>query len=138
MRNWAQNASRIQDKDRQKQIPEQLYLLHREPRWNHFERMVVEILTMLDGEEDCKTYLRSTYLNTEERIKEWAPYSRAGLVAHTNMAVERWHRTLKRTYLNGSQNSRIDQALFYLFKAIEDINRECNVQVTWKVLNNQY
>uniref|UniRef100_A0A914WK58 SWIM-type domain-containing protein n=1 Tax=Plectus sambesii TaxID=2011161 RepID=A0A914WK58_9BILA len=138
MRNWAQNASRIQDKDRQKNILEQLYLLHREPRRNHFDKMIVEILTMLENEEEYKIYLHSTYLNTEERIKEWAPYSRAGLVAHTNMAVERWHRTLKRTYLNGSQNSRIDQVLFYLFKAIEDLNRECDVQANRKVLNNQY
>uniref|UniRef100_A0A914XIQ2 MULE transposase domain-containing protein n=1 Tax=Plectus sambesii TaxID=2011161 RepID=A0A914XIQ2_9BILA len=138
MRNWALNKGKIEDKERQQHILEQLYLLHREPRRIKFDQMLVEILTMLDEEVEYKSYLQSTYLNTEERIKEWAPYSRAGLVAHTNMAVERWHRTLKRTYLNGSQNSRIDQVLFYLFKAIEDLNRECDVQANRKVLNNQY
>uniref|UniRef100_A0A914V2Y8 C2H2-type domain-containing protein n=1 Tax=Plectus sambesii TaxID=2011161 RepID=A0A914V2Y8_9BILA len=84
------------------------------------------------------------YFCKEESAEQFLPFfkaireRRASLVANTNMAVEQWHRTLKRTYLNGSQNSRIDQVLFYLFKAIEDINRECDVQAACKVLNNQY
>lgn len=61
MRNWAQNGSRIKDKALQNNILEQLYMLHREPRRNEFDRMLVEIMTRLENEPDFQKYLLDWY-----------------------------------------------------------------------------
>lgn len=54
------------------------------------------------------------------RAREWAACFRVGSRANTNMFVERFHRTLKKVYLEKKQNRRVDHLIFKLRKIARD------------------
>jgi len=124
---------------------------------SHFSQTTVEsfhsrlsVLQSLFDKEEFKefgAYFRSTYLQTSERIDQWAAFVRiCRTVVNTNMFLESWHRfvemfiftvlylcvvfrTLKMKYLNRRMNKRLDELIAILFQAVKDIEHQMLIQV---------
>lgn len=56
-------------------------------------------------------------------------------MVNTNMVLERFHHTLKSTYLNRSENRRLDFVLRALLRCTADMVREVEVMVCLQILN---
>ena len=63
-------------------------------------------------------YFSAYYSN---RVEEWALFHRKWNMVNTNMFFEAFHRLLKKVYLEGKQNRRLDTLLTILFQIAKDL-----------------
>ncbi|KAF9920166.1 hypothetical protein FBU30_010047 [Linnemannia zychae] len=66
------------------------------------------------------TFLEKNWIN-KEKMPEWAPLYRSNYQnMDTNNLVERWHRNLKHTYLDGKRNLRADDLIYILLGVVDN------------------
>ncbi|CAJ0588737.1 unnamed protein product [Cylicocyclus nassatus] len=80
-------------------------------------------------------YFRRYYLRREE---EWAPYNRVASIANTTMICERWHRTLKYTFLGSSSNKRADELVHILIGITPILAREHLIQDARGIIEGKF
>jgi hypothetical protein len=87
-----------------------------EPVITNFTKQVVDILDELrsHGATEFEKYFLG-YLKPG-RVELWRASDRRLAVANVNMALERFHLTMKETFFKRSQNKRLDECIDLLLK----------------------
>ncbi|KAK6054170.1 hypothetical protein COOONC_08326 [Cooperia oncophora] len=121
-----------------------LFTVSNKPEWHRCLSYLYKRLRELqsNGEESVKEaaatfeqYLSSNYIPKKEA---WAPYARCSSIMNTNMFNERFHRSLKYTYLNKTSNSRLDALLQAMLDIVSDTVRSHEIMDTRDLMEGKF
>ena len=108
----------VSDKEERALVYYQLCLLHDETDEVVFSGLHQQFLSyILANHTRFFQYFKNTYAM---RCGQWVACYRKGTIVNTNMHLEAFHRLLKKVYLEGKHNRRLDNLLSILVRVARD------------------
>uniref|UniRef100_A0A146KRK5 C2H2-type domain-containing protein n=1 Tax=Lygus hesperus TaxID=30085 RepID=A0A146KRK5_LYGHE len=117
---WKLKLGRIMDRDKRLWIYERLKACQLQCDINEFSEMFESLLYDLNQSEDTKYvfhYINEYYTNRPEL---WANAHKIGIKINTNLYLDNFHRSIRRSFMQGRDKRRLDKCIIAVNNYIMD------------------
>jgi hypothetical protein len=119
LRAWKKNLQKVK-KEKQQELYDSLRTLLQETDMNTFTTTFEALIHNFTHDKDLAEFGAYFMKYYSDNVPYWAYCHRVNAGINTNMHIERFHKTLKYSYLNAKNNKRLDKTIDALMKLLED------------------
>ncbi|KAF6215251.1 hypothetical protein GE061_010003 [Apolygus lucorum] len=135
---WKLKLGRLSDRDKRFWIYDRLKACQLQVDINEFSEMFQSLIYELYQNEDTKyiyTYINEYYNNRPEL---WANAHRIGIKINTNLYLDNFHRSIRRSFLKGRDKPKVDKCItaindYILDREYDQLAEYCRRKVLMKI-----